>query len=302
MGRSPALLEESNFSISLEATRCQPSDMDQPPLITTHNDFHLGDNLFQLHFLRKLAEAHPDRHFMHFAHECHLPNLRQLAMGCPRVRLLPLTHRPEGTLDSWKNAGAGTPAGGYFEKHPDRNDYYGFYLDWFREQAGRLGFESPLQTRGDLLFDYPALLDATPLSSPFDILLVNSQPCSGQFMAMASDDGHYLDNITIDLTKAGHRIITTQAVPALAAEGLAAPCTRDYGMTVTGIGNLALHCHTIIMIGTGPAWPTMNKFCRSSVRRRILLFEPERVEGFGQWPHVKDREELRDVLQRECLL
>ncbi len=265
----------------------------------THCEFHLGDNLFHLHFLRALARRHPHDQFVHYAHACHLPQLAEMIGDLPGITLMPLPAsgaRPD-SVDAWKNAG------GFFERHHDRNDYYGFYVDWFAELAARMGLEPVFESREELLFDYPALKNVTPLDRvlpAFDILFVNSQPCSGQWMPMAyapNDDGTFLDAITNDLA-ARHSLVVTQRCAASKAG--VARCTLGYGMSVTDIGALSRRCKLIIMIGTGPAWPTMNVWNKG--KKRILLFHPERVEGFGDWPHVQSREELRAVLEVEGLL
>lgn len=278
---------------------------------TTYCQFHLGDNLFHLHFLRALAKAHPGERFLHYAHECHLPDLRRVVADLDNIVLAPLREQMNWAAmhDAWKNAGAGTPAGGFFENHADRNNYYSFYVDWFRHLAKEMGFKPVFNRVEDLLFDYPALHHRTPLSRPFDVLFVNSQPCSGQFPPMNSDHGEYLAEIIRELQESGrHRLIVTQPVGVppdgerLQRHVDGVVCTQDLGLSVTGIGNLSLYCHTVIMIGTGPAWPTMNAFNRDSVRHRIVLFDPEFILGLGDIHHAVDRDQLRGHLKSLKLL
>lgn len=266
----------------------------------THCEFHLGDNLFQLHFLRKQAVAHPDDLFRHYTHEGYLVELREVVEDLPNISLYRLSQKPPESIDSWKNAGAGTPSGGFFENHRDRNDYYGFYLDWFARLSKQMGLDPVFTKREDLPFDYPRLRDSPGwhLSIPeCEVLFVNSQPCSGQFPPMNSDDGSYLEDLIGELhTK--HDLVLTQ----LSGRFPEVLCTKDYDLSASGIGHLSLRCHTVIMIGTGPAWPTMNKFNLENVKHRFVLLSPEHVSGFPNTVNVKDREELRGELVKAGIL
>ena len=50
-----------------------------------------------------------------------------------------------------------------------------------------------------------------------------------------------------------------------------------YGLSVTDIGKISQNCHTILMVSTGPSWPTFNIFNQESVKLRIILLDSERV-------------------------
>ena len=260
--------------------------------IETHCDFHLGDNLFQLHFLRGLAAAHPEAEFVHAAHGCHLEQLREAVADVPRIRLVPLEERAPWSLSCWKNEG------NFFGGMAESPDYYEFYLRWFAHHAAQLGLESPFTKMTDLLFDYPALLAPVCPGLVCDTLFVNSQPCSGQWLAYDGAEAQrmVLDGIAREMA-ARTRLVVTQRV-----EDSAIPCTRDLGLSVTGIGHLSLRCAKVVMIGTGPAWPTCNVFNLATVRTRIVLMQPERVNFAPGIRHVRDFAELRLVLAGEDLL
>jgi len=263
----------------------------------THNDFHLGDNLVVLNFLRRLALAHPGESFVHAAHECHLDQLMPVVADVPNVRLCRIEDRAPESRDVWKNAGAGTDGGGYWERHPDRNQFVPFHLAWFRDLAAAMGLESPVATATDLLFDYPELPDAKPTvtSAPFDFLIINSRPCSGQFMAYS--DLYCLDPL-IERLSHRHLCLVTQEskVPNI-------HCTRDHGATISSIGRLSLQCKYILAVATGPMWPTFNKWNQDSVQLRLILLEGERLDGLS--PNIEHASTIsaaeRVLVERELI-
>jgi hypothetical protein len=281
-----------------------------PRTISTHCDFHLGDNLAHLHLLRDLALRHPPHRFLHAVHACHLKDLAEAVEDRQNIYLIPMEARDAGSIDVWKNAG------GFWESHALRNDYAGFCLENHRHVAAKMGLESRFTRPEELLFDYPALikrhvyaemqgplagagLAALPNGNLFDFLIVNSQPCSGQFMEYDRVD--FFDPLIAELIAVGKRVVVTQksAVPG-------AFWTGDCGLTITGIGSLSLDCTHHVMVSTGPSWPTLNIWNQSSShgssRVRILLLERERVNLDPLVHCVSTLAAARRVLQENSLL
>lgn len=263
----------------------------------TYCTFHLGDNLFHLHFLRKMAGRHPDRRFVHAANCCHLPQLHELVEDLPNIELIRLEDRPAEAVNAWKNTD------GFFGGMDQSPDYYEFYLCWFAHLAAQLGLESPFNRMIDLLFDYPALQRKVWPGFEFDTLVVNSQPCSGQWPAYDGNPARRaeLDAIIAQMSLRS-RIMVTQEIEAKEGRLGKIPCTREGGLTVTGIGNLSLRCRNIVMIGTGPAWPTCNAFNLTTIKQRIVLLEPERINFTSGIRHVANFAELRSALVEGELL
>ena len=218
--------------------------------------------------------------------------MQELVEDLPNVGLTLLEDRPPEAVNAWKNTD------NFFGGMDQSPDYYEFYLRWFAHHAAQLGLESPFAKMTDLLFDYPALRRTVVPALTFDTLLINSQPCSGQWMAYDgnAEQRAVLERIASEMADRT-RLVITQPV-----EDSSLVCTREMGLSVTGIGNLSLRCRNIVMIGTGPAWPTCNVFNLETVARRIVLMEPERVNFAPGIRHVANFEELRTALQEEGLL
>lgn len=258
---------------------------------TTHCALRLGDNLAHLHFLRKMAAAYPEDTFLHLCHPEYLAELNPVVADIDRIALRPLEQTPGigkwqteplpdlDSINSWKNHG------GFWQDNANRNCYSVFMLDWFRFLAREMGRTSPLSKPEDLLFDYPALKGE--FRNPFDWLIVNSNPLSGQ--ARQYRDEEMNDLILALADKA--RIVTTQRCP------FDMPCTQDLRADATGIGRLSQMCHGILMVSTGPSWPTFNVWNRETVKRRIIICEPEIVDLAPNSVFVAKVSEARKALE-----
>ncbi len=234
----------------------------------THHTYcalRLGDNLAALHFLRKLAERYPDHQFRHAAHVCYLNQMIEVVYDLENIKLLPLEYRDAKSLSLWKNEG------GFWENHPRKNEYAVFMLEFFAMAAQEMGLVSPMQFWTDLLFDYPAIQKKEPLVEPFDALIVNSPPLSGQAPHYQIDA---MDFLISDLAKK-YKILLTHPSRV---QGTVSTSNRGY--SVTDIGNCSLFCKLIVMVSTGPSWPTLNVWNRESVERRFVILQNERL-GLG---------------------
>jgi hypothetical protein len=242
----------------------------------THCALRLGDNLAHLHFLRALAKENPTHHFIHFAHLCYIAQLSEVVCDLPNVQVLSLervsappktplefwTMKPMHmeSIDAWKNAGH------YWERHPLRLNYAQFALGLAVKLSEAMGLQSPLRCVQDLQFSYPAL-EAWNYE-PFDVLVVNSTPRSGQLPAYNVKEMNHV----IGQLSNRYKVITTAPTPHSCG------CTQEHGMTVSQIGALSRFCKYIIAVSTGPSWPTFNVFNAQSVLLRYVLIDREEVK------------------------
>lgn len=263
--------------------------------MTTHRTFcslRLGDNLAALLLVRRLAKNHPDHSFVHYARRIYHDWLREVVEDLPNIALMalpdnaPWDYAMPGAVDTWKGAG------NHWYAHPNRAEYVAYFIEWYGLIAAALGLESPIRTKEDFLFDYPALQKETPCSWEYDFLVVNHRPMSGQY---ADFSPMAMDGLCDALAKAGHKIITTQP------SGLHR-CTGEHGLTATGIGNVSIRAKHIVMVSTGPSWPTFNIWNRDSVKLRIVLLDSERVNIAPNTEHCASVEAARAVLVRRNLL
>jgi hypothetical protein len=255
----------------------------------TYNDFHLGDNLLHLHFLRGLARRYPEHTFAHYAHERHRPELLPLISDLPgRITLLSVP--PATGLNAWRGAE------GWFYGQPDHHDFAAIHLRWFARLAAQMGLESPFYKKADLLFDYPALAPATAICTGFrGILVVNSTPQSGQFPAFSHAG---FDALIARLHAAGHTVYTT--APSSTKDAL---CTLECFSSVTDIGRLSTdRIDAIIGTPTGPMWPTFNVWNAATIKLRLLFLGHERVELTPNTVHANSLSLAPEILRDHGLL
>lgn len=264
----------------------------------TYCEFQLGDSLIHLHFLRALARLYPGHRFIHGIKPCHIPQMREFVEDVPQIELIGFPDRDPRSLNIWKNTD------GFWERHPLRNDYANFHLDWFRHLAFKLGLlASPFERPENLLFDHPALLRPTSLSKPFDVLFVNSAPCSGQFRAYLNGPGgpgdfnpEYFDPLIAELASKQRVVVTARTkVPNV-------PCTLDYNLTLTGIGNLSLYCPVVVMVSTGPSWATFNVWNTRTVQLRVAFLDTETLNMAPNTFEVGTAEAAREQLRAKGVL
>lgn len=261
-------------------------------------EFHFGDNLAHLHFLRALAKKYPEHTFTHAVYRCHLDQLQEAVEDLPNIKLEDL-EAPSPLFDRSAAANVWKNAAGFWQGHPYRNDYGHFYLDFFAHLAREMGLENPFMRVSDLLFDYPAIKKPT-LVGTFDFLVVNSQPCSGQFRAY--DDVNYFDPVIEALLLRGNRVAITQRSPLqekFNTEKLF--CTRDHDLSISGVGNISLFTPNIIMVSTGPSWPTFNVWNKETVKFRCICLDHERVNLANHYV-ARNRDEVFAALKSGGLL
>lgn len=254
-------------------------------MIETYNDWHLGDNLIHLNFLRRVAEMMPNERFVHAAKGNYLPQLSEVVEDVPNIELIELHQRSVKSVDCWKNRR------GDFFSHPKRNDWVQYHLEFFSALANDLDIVNPILVPDDLLFDYPAL--GNRHCGEFDVLIVNSEPNSGQLSGI----GYREYETLIGILLAHNRNVVTTA-PCNRPE---VPCTNNLSLgksylTVTDIGAVSLNCKMIIGCVTGPMWPTLN--VRNKTLPRILLLTEEyiKIPSMVNTYHARNVEKVLDTL------
>lgn len=232
-------------------------------MIQTHCDYNFGDNLIQLHYLRKLATNYPEKKFVHAAKAALLPQLREAVQDVPAISLIDLSQKQPESINVWKNRHAD------FFNHRKRYDWSGFYVEFFHKLSRELDVENPLTKPADFLFDYPSI--SAKKFPEIDFLIINSMPFSGQFVNFWAEQFDWLIG---KLKEKGHSVVTT------APCSHPVPCTQGHAppMTISDIGSLSLRCKYIFGVATGPIWPTFNVWNVETVKLRVLMLDGERID------------------------
>ena len=204
-----------------------------------YNEYHLGDNVFHLTFLRKLSRL-VDDNFVYYVNTNYLPELNKHLLGyMDRIELRSLEHRTPTAHNAW--------IGEIYYNHPNKFLYDKFYVDWFNYLTNKIYGKS---FNIDMVSDYPMLASSSPRA---DILFINSVPNSNQF----ENDTSLLDDVIRKLNSR-YRIITTKKVNGV-------ECTLDHSMSLVNIGALASDSKNIIAVNTGPISTCLNKWTLQNV-------------------------------------
>ena len=227
-----------------------------------YNHFRLGDCLWTCHWLRHAALANPGDEFLFYCKEEHHWQLAPVVEGV-NVKLLPLSQYYGGGVDAWINAD------GYYP--PKDRDLVKFLIERFTAVSVKSGLAPILQNRQAWLFDYPALNRPTPSNEPpmDDFLIIDSAPQSGQFS--------YKNSELIDLIcqiEELHTITRTRNLGRLNCN------------SVTDYGRISQSVKYILMISTGPSWPTFNAVTEARIKNRFILLHDKEFVNYGrEWPH-----------------
>lgn len=251
-------------------------------MISTFNQYHLGDNLVHLNFLRKLAQKYPDENFDHYVSAQHIPQLAPLVADLPNLSVNQFTEPATGAINAWRGSE------GFWHNHEKREDFVLFHFDWFEHLAKKMGLVSPILTQSDLLFDYPALKqEAGRKAEYYDYLVINSIPHSGQ---LGGFNQHEYTELVQLLLARGMNVITT------APTGTGARSTHDgtNGLSVTGIGQISQRVGCIVGVATGPIWTTFNIWNREV--KRIIMLDYERLHLVPNVEHVRNCAEAMKFL------
>ena len=220
-------------------------------MIQTYNEYHLGDQLIHLNYLRRLSYLYPNYIFRHYCNTIYIPQLLAVVEDCPSIELLPLGERGESSVNCWLGAD------GWFYRHPKQRHWVDLHLDWFATLSKRLGVENPIRSKYDLFFEYPAL--RKKVYQPFDVLIINCPPGSNQLPSFSFDK---FESLTKLLCK-DMDVITVYPTKLC-------PSTLEMHLTVTEIGNLAQYCQYIVAVDTGPLWTTYNQWNIDKVLGRTI--------------------------------
>lgn len=254
----------------------------------THCALRLGDNLAALQLVRKLAQAYPEREFVHacnFEYGKMRAQLAEMVEDLPNIRLVSLDDKHPDSVDLWKGAN------NYFYSHPKWREYVPFMLDFYALCCVRIGLPCPITKREDMLFDYPALKKRLTNPKDCEWLVINSRPLSGQFLRYSESEADNLINALAEK----YSVITT--APSSAASVV---CLAYCG--IHQIGRLSQGAENILMVSTGPSWPTFNIWNDATVKRRIILLDNEQVELAPNTVHCSSWAEAHRHLIAEGVL
>jgi hypothetical protein len=254
-------------------------------LIRFHHQLHLGDCVYFLHFLRKFTKVNPgvtvEFYFNpRYAVELHEQN------DDPHIRLI--GSDPEGAVHNianlwWQYRQMNYP-------NIPRNDpvvfsvYTEMYVWFFKFLCQKLGYVCPIQEPDDMVFDHPGILKPTPMSKPWDFLIINSYPRSKQVNGTEFEMDAIFGEKIAQLKAMGASLITTKKVSGV-------PCTRDHNLSLMGIANLSLNVRSVVGINTAPYIMCVNIWSLPKVERWVHLND-KHIYRYPRFVNVHTKEKF----------
>jgi hypothetical protein len=232
---------------------------------------HLGDVLWPLQMLTVI----PGKHTIGVLPE-YIPQLRELV---PEVEFVTAV---EGLgKDMWIANGRFGQQGLHYTGQIRIMD---FVMDFLNAHCREEGVEAPYRSTHDMLWRCPSILEPVPVK-PFDILVVNCDPLSGQAPNYSRSQ---VDGLLLQLVAKGHRVLCTNATNA-------APWGN---FTIREIANLSTRAKCILGVASGPVFPTFNIWT-SHIPHYIWL-DPMRLSfGDTKIRHAANAEQMRVTLTED---
>jgi hypothetical protein len=205
----------------------------------------------------------------------YIPALEEVCLGSS-IEFYPVDHRPSVSLDTWIANGFLADRGVHFWNQEDII----FYLQtWFNNYGGFCGMPCPVyHERKDMLWDAELFEDADVRECDYDVLLINSQPTSGQCLGYSQEE---VDELGAELRRAGNYVLFAQY------DGV---CPY----TLAELGKLSWGARLIIGTANGPLWPCYNS--RTMEKDRIVFLSPMYLDyGLpGRTLHANTASEARE--------
>ena len=234
-----------------------------------HNIHGLGDSVFNVIFFNLIEERiiADNILFCYFTRNEYIQQLTQFIKPglVNHVKLFSLDQKPAHSIELWIN----NKYFGYtFEcnvlNSPQRIiNYNHFYLHYFRHVLQKLtinaNIQSILYSDNDLLVRANAI---PPEYNPVDVLILNSQPFSGQYNNYNKCIwDKYIQHLN---SNSSLKIVTTTKV-----EGVL--CTFDQNMTIKDIAALSTQAKVVIAINSGVFPGLLNVHTMESVKQFYIF-------------------------------
>jgi hypothetical protein len=244
-----------------------------------HNSYGLGDSVFNFilfYYIKNYIEDNNIKIF-YYAKKEYLPQLKEFICS-PNIFLSFLEMKPSSSIELWIN-------NGFFEYRHDKQNmpvYYNLYYKiFFNNVLNKLYI--PLELKyffyqdNDLINRFDNIPDKY---KNFDILIINSQPFSGQYNY---NKGEW-DNYIISLWNKGFKILTTTKVQNLI-------CTVDDKLTIKDIASLSVKSKVIIAINSGVVPGLLNIYTLQNVKH-FYIFD---TRCHYSYPNFENKNNINDI-------
>ena len=253
-----------------------------------HNEFHLGDNVFNLIFFNNLKNylVINNIKIKYYCQPTYFNQLLEFIDNNKNVTIYPISEKPSNSLQLWIE---NTDLEYTFSRVKEINinngrqklHYNTFYKNFFNVILSRLNILFKFKS---FYYDDPELLTIyNNLNEKYknaDILVVNSQPLSDQYNYNKLE----WDNYICELNKK-YKIVTTTHV------NNETTCTMDDNLTIKTIAAISTNVSVIIAINSGVVPGLLNKYTLKNVKQ-FYTFDDRSCYSY---PNFVSREKITDI-------
>ncbi len=248
-----------------------------------YNKYHLGDNVFNIIFFNKITPYLKKKGFKieYYMEEAYLNQVGEFVKDTNVIQLKRLNEKEgKNALEAWINNRD------IILNHElqIRIGFDTYYIYFFNQLCYKMGLNYFLMDLkywdDDLKFRYDNLKTRYNEYSNLDILIINSEPLSGQFRYNKSEWNrfiHYLNR--------KYKIVTTLKVTNNI------PCTMDNNLTIKDIASLSTSVRYIISINTGPFVGCYNKRTLENVEKVFMFVN----NLYYEHPKFETYKEIEDL-------
>ena len=228
-------------------------------VLNIHNDYHLGDHIFNMIFFSKIKQFLKRRN-IHIRYYCLPEYLRQVIefKSSNNVQIFPLSQKPPNSFHMWiENSNIYTTYSRVLDKYGKVR--YNFFFIKFFNCILRDIFKSSIRLKKFYYQDVNLLHRYEKMDDKFknvDILFLNSQPRSGQYDYKKKEWDNYIRSL-----HGKYKIVTTSHVEDYI------PCTMHHDLTVKNIAAISTHAKIIIAVDSGVVPGLLNIYTLKNVRR-----------------------------------
>ena len=260
-----------------------------------YNEYHLGDNVFNM-LLFKIITDYLERENYYIYFYCQPQYISQISefITSNNVIIKDISEKPTNAIQLWQNNKFFKYTCDYeytsiINKGETRVDYNKFYKTFFNIVLHKLQIPIKMEKfyykdKDDLSNRYKNLIRKyNNKYKKIDILILNSQPLSGQYNYNKSQwDNH------ITILNYKYNVVTTTKVENI-------KCTMDDNLTIKDIAAISNHVQVIIAVNSGVVPACLNKTTLKKIKKAYIFDD----RCYYSYPNFQNKDNISDITIEE---
>ena len=247
-----------------------------------YNDFHLGDNVFNMiffHIIKKYIEDN-NMKIYYYCNDCYLKQIREF-IPTKNIYVSSIKFKPPFSIQLWIN-------NNFFNYTHDKQkkpcNYNKYYISFFNNVIYKLNLNIKINNffynDHNLIERYELLDDKY---KKIDILILNSLPLSNQYNYVKNDWDDYINSI-----KNLFKICTTTKINDIL-------CTEDDNLTIKNIASISTNSKIIIAVNSGVLPGLLNEITLKNAKK-IYIFDKN---NYYSYPNFVNKTNINQITINE---